>query len=199
MNARVIELGAAAEADERSTEATDEELLGACAAEDPEALGALYDRHVEGLVRFLTRVLGPNAPELDDLVQATFIEAWRGAPRFNGKAAVRTWILAIGHNLARRHMRDASRRRAALERFGEIAEATVAPEARWQDQLVLEGMQAALQALPSDLRVAFVLCDLEGLKGVEAAEVVGVRPGTLWRRLHDARKRLRVALEGAKR
>lgn len=206
MTAKLIELPSAKPQDGLQNKSqdelprpTDEELLGACAAGDRDALGVLYDRHAKVLLGFLNRVLSPGAPEVDDIVQTTFIEAWRGAPRFNGKSAVRTWILAIGHNLARRHLRDRGRRQAAMDRWATIADRAVCPEGRWQDQLVLERMQAALQTLPPDLRVAFVLCDIEGLKGVEAAEVIGVRPGTLWRRLHDARKRLREALEGGPR
>lgn len=177
-------------------EPEDIDLLGACAAGDRDALGALYDRHQAVLWRFLTRLLGPGTPEVDDLVQATFLEVWRSAPRFRGDAAVRTWILGIGQNLARKQMRDRGRRRAALDRLGELAESSVTPEGRWQDRLLVERMQVALQTLSPELRSAFVLCDVEGLKGVEAARVLSVRPGTLWRRLHDARKRLRRALEG---
>lgn len=195
MSAQIIDLSRPDDP-EPAAAPTDEELIGACAAGDPDALGALYDRHLSVLTRFLNRTLSPGAPEIEDIVQATFLEAWRGAPRFDGRSAVRTWILAIGHNLARKHMRDRGRRRAALDRWATIADATVTPEGRWQDQLVLERMQVALQTLPPKLRVAFVLCDLEGMKGVDAAKVVGVRPGTLWRRLHDARKRLREALGG---
>ena len=49
-------------------------------------------------------------------------------------------------------------------------------------------------ALPYDLRVAFVMCDLEEMPGADAARAIGVPEGTLWRRLHDARKSLRVSL-----
>ena len=61
---------------------------------------------------------------------------------------------------------------------------------------MMERLSAALDALPHDLRVAFVLCDVEEVPGVEAARALGVRQGTMWRRLHDARKRLRDMLGG---
>ena len=51
-----------------------------------------------------------------------------------------------------------------------------------------------MDALPHDLRAAFVLCDLEEMPGVEAARALDVRAGTLWRRLHEARRALRAAL-----
>ena len=56
-------------------------------------------------------------------------------------------------------------------------------------------LEDQLGRLPEDLRVAFVMCDVEGVAGVEAARVLGLREGTLWRRLHFARKALRAALE----
>jgi len=57
-------------------------------------------------------------------------------------------------------------------------------------------LAAALDRLPHDLRTVYVLCDLEDLPGVEAARVLGLRDGTLWRRLHEARRALREAIEG---
>ena len=55
---------------------------------------------------------------------------------------------------------------------------------------------AALDRLPHDLRTAYVMCDLEDIPGVEAARILEIRPGTMWRRLHDARRALREAIEG---
>ena len=54
----------------------------------------------------------------------------------------------------------------------------------------------ALSALPPILRETFVLCELEDVPGPEAARALGVREGTLWWRLHEARRRLRAAVDG---
>jgi hypothetical protein len=69
------------------------------------------------------------------------------------------------------------------------------------DEVALRSQQAhrlaaALDELPHDLRVVYVLCELEDMPGVEAARALDVRPGTLWRRLHEARRALRDAIEG---
>jgi RNA polymerase sigma-70 factor (ECF subfamily) len=56
-------------------------------------------------------------------------------------------------------------------------------------------LAAALEDLPHDLRTAYVLCDLEDVPGVDAARVLGIRAGTLWRRLHEARRALRDAID----
>ena len=56
-------------------------------------------------------------------------------------------------------------------------------------------MQSVLASLPHDLRVVFVMCELEEVSGAEAARVLNLRQGTLYRRLHDARRKLRYALD----
>ena len=193
MTARLIPLRRPPVADSKMSDAA---LVAACAAEDQDALAALYDRHHVAVWRFCGRLLGSDCPEIDDVVQSTFVEVWRCAPRFEARAQVRSWIFGIAHNLARRHMRDGSRKRAALAALADVSAQSSLPEPGWQDRLLLQRLQAALHTLSPPLRSAFVLCDLEEVKGVEAAKILGVRPGTLWRRLHDARKRLRVALEG---
>ena len=177
-------------------ERDDDTLVAAMATGDRDALAGLYDRHQAVVWRFIARSLGPRGPEPDDLVQSTFLEAWRSAGRFKGRSSVRTWLLGIAHNLVRRHFRDGTRRRAALTVLAAEADDRPVVTGGFDDRLMLRRVQEALQQLSPPLRTAFVLCDLEQLSGVEAARVLGVRPGTLWRRLHDARKRLRRAVEG---
>ena len=58
----------------------------------------------------------------------------------------------------------------------------------------MQRLLVALDDLPHDLREAFVMCDLEEVAGVDVARALGVREGTLWRRLHEARRALRCAL-----
>ena len=57
-------------------------------------------------------------------------------------------------------------------------------------------MTEAMDKLSEKEREAFLLCDVEGVAGSVAAETLGVPQGTMWRRLHDARTKLRAALEG---
>jgi len=71
-----------------------------------------------------------------------------------------------------------------------------APDAAVLRSQQVSRLASALDALPHDLRAAYVLCDLEDVPGVEAAQLLGIRAGTLWRRLHDARRALRAAIEG---
>jgi RNA polymerase sigma-70 factor (ECF subfamily) len=175
---------------------SEEALVAACAVGDSAALAALFDRLHPQLFRFVSRLIGSNGADVDDLVQATFLQVWRCAPSFRGHSAARTWILGVAANVGRRYVRSEGRRAHAAARLAvnpglRVADASETAERRE----LLARMAGALERIPHDLKEAFLLCEVEELSGVEAARALGVRPGTLWRRLHEARKRLRAALE----
>jgi RNA polymerase sigma-70 factor (ECF subfamily) len=177
-------------------EPSDEMLLDACAAGQHAALGTLFDRHHRSVYRFLCRYLGNGRPDLDDLVQTTFLEVMRAAGQFRRQGSVCAWILGIAANRARQHLRTEGRRHNLLSVLSrEPSRDSARPDQSTENHEMLIHLEEALQALPHDLRTAFVMCDLEEISGVEAARVLGVPEGTLWRRLHDARKRLRNALK----
>ncbi|HTJ45320.1 MAG TPA: RNA polymerase sigma factor [Kofleriaceae bacterium] len=177
---------------------SDEALLAACGVGDTAALGALFDRHHEAVSRLVSRLLSAEPSAIDDLVQTTFLEAWRAAKTFRGAGSVRSWIYGIAANAVRHHVRSAVRRRGAIASLPEPPPSRGPDDAAARAQLVSR-LAAAMDALPHDLRAAFVLCDLEEVPGVEAARALGVRAGTLWRRLHEARRALRAALDGGAR
>jgi RNA polymerase sigma factor (sigma-70 family) len=174
----------------------DEALVGAIAQGDAAALAALFDRHQQAVFRFCSRLAGGDA-EVDDLVQRTFLEAWRGAPGFRRQSAVRTWLFGIAANLARHHARSEMRRGAFLASVREQpSDEGARPDHHAERREQWARLSRAAEELPHALRVAFALCDVEGISGVEAARALGVPEGTLWRRLHEARKKLREALAG---
>lgn len=176
------------------SEISDEALLAASGVGDSAALGALFDRHHEAVFRLVSRLIRSEPHEIDDLVQMTFLEAWRSAKRYTGRGAVKSFLFGIAANTVRHHVRSARRRRDAYADWPEPAPAH-APDVAAQRAQAMQRLAAALEELPHDLRVAYVLCDLEELPGVEAAQVLGIRAGTLWRRLHDARRALREAMD----
>jgi len=178
-------------------EMSDEALVAACAIGELAALGALYDRHATGVRRFLSRLSGTDDRDLDDLVQMTFEAVLRAARGYDGRSAVRTWLIGIANNTARHHVRTEIRRR----RLADAATAQPAVAAGDATGDVLERERAnrlrdAIAALPPKLREAFVMVYLEGLSGAEAAHLLGAREGAIWKRLHEARAQLRVRLEG---
>lgn len=179
-------------------ELSDEALVAACISRDPAALAALYRRHQASIHRFICRLVGSRSPEIEDLVQLVFIGAWQSAPRFRQQASVRAWLFGIASNVARKHHRGEQRRQNAFLRLAQrVVRTAPPPEDAVVRQQLMDRLAAGLQLLPHDLRVAYVLCEIEEVPGVEAARALGVRPGTMWRRLHDARRRLRTSIEGA--
>jgi RNA polymerase sigma-70 factor (ECF subfamily) len=174
---------------------SDEALLAACATGDVAALGALFDRFNVAVYRFAARL--PTTDELarDDLVQATFLEVRRAAPRFRGGSSVKTWILGVAANVARRQLRTERRRRVHQARYVErLAAIPESPDAELERREQLAQIARALAGLPHDQQVAFILCDLEQMPGVDVARVLDIPEGTLWRRLHVARKAVRAAI-----
>jgi RNA polymerase sigma-70 factor, ECF subfamily len=181
---------------ETPAEVPDSALVFACGRGELEALGILFERHRVAVYRFLSRLAGTDAQDLDDLVQTTFIEVQKSAKSFKGNAAVRSWILGISANVVKHHVRSDSRRKAALRVYREVPRADSAtPHDYLERGDLVDRLAEAVEGLSYKNRVAFALCDLEGLGREEAAKSLGIRVGTLWRRLHDARKQLKAALE----
>jgi len=178
-------------------ELSDDALVAGCAAGDPAALASLFDRHHQGVHRFLARLSGVDDHVVDDLMQEVFLQAFASARRFRGGAPVRTWLFGIAVNLARRHVRTDVRRKARGAVFlAQLAPSPLTPAAKAERNQLLGLLHRALQELSHDLRAAFVLCDVEGVRGVDAARALGLREGTLYRRLHEARMALRRAVLG---
>lgn len=178
-------------------ELSDEALVSAAGAGDRAALGALFDRFATDVYRFIARIAGAYAADLDDLVQATFLEAYRGSARFHRKSAVRTWLFGIAVNVVRHHHRSEGRRAATIHRFASVsARAQTQPDVAAERGQMVEQVERALGALAPALREAYVLCVVEELSAKEAAAAVGTSEGTMWRRVHEARAAMRRELEG---
>jgi RNA polymerase sigma-70 factor (ECF subfamily) len=173
-------------------ELSDEALVAACATGDAAALAALFDRHHAMVFRFVSRIASACASDVEDLAQSTFLEMWRSSGRFRRSGSARSWMLGIAANLVKHYVRGEVRRRSAMAHLAGVPETRVGrPDELAAHGELIERLAGAVAELPHDLRVAFVLCDVEEVPGVEAARALGVRQGTMWRRLHDARKRLR--------
>jgi RNA polymerase sigma-70 factor (ECF subfamily) len=183
----------------RWSQRSDEQLVDACGRGDGAALGEIFDRHHQAVYRFLSRLAGPgDGSDLDDLVQDTFVRIAQGASGFAGRSTARSWIFAIASHAAVDHVRREARRRdihrhSAVER----AEAPDRPDHRTEGREALGRLRRAIEELPDDLRVTYVMCELEDTPGKDAAAALGVPEGTIWRRLHDARRALRDTMDEA--
>ncbi len=178
-------------------ELSDESLVAACALGDSAAMGALIDRFQRAVYRFVTRLSGSADSDRDDLVQSTFAEVALCAPSYRGSSNVKVWIFGIAANLVRNHVRSAVRRRRFEGALADLPEPQSPSPARLAEHHELMArLGPAIADLPQHLREAFVMCDLEDVPCREAAKALGVREGTIWRRIHEARKALREAIGG---
>ncbi|KAA0227270.1 sigma-70 family RNA polymerase sigma factor [candidate division KSB1 bacterium] len=174
---------------------SDDELLGAMAQREQQALAELYDRYATVLYTLALKIVG-NASTAQDVVQEAFLTAWRKAALYSQKRGnVRTWLIVLCRNLAIDHYRAKMRlasRRVEMESVGEIliehdqspAEAAVARE----DGRLL---QQALEQLPREQRDVIELAYFRGLSQSEIAEETNTPLGTVKTRTRQAMMKLR--------
>jgi RNA polymerase sigma factor (sigma-70 family) len=177
----------------QSAEMSDEALVAAAATGDAAAMAALFDRFHAPLRRFVARLA--KAADVDDLVHATFIEAFHAARKFRGGALVRTWLFGIALNTSRHHHRSESRRESFLGALEPDEGAPSRPDRTIESRQLVERVSAALEALSHERRAVFLLCDVEGLSGPEAAKALDAPVGTVGRWLFEARAKVRAALK----
>ena len=175
----------------------DEALLAACANGDNTAVEELFQRHGDRVHGILARLGGLDDKDLEDVVQATFMAVQRSARRFDWRSAVGTWIVGIALNIARRQIRGEARRRLAMRAVAEShpRQHGTGPDEQASHRQLMARLLTGFEALPVDQRTVFVLCDLEGMRGVDVARALRLPEGTIWRRLHDARLRLRALVQ----
>ena len=167
----------------------DAALIAAWQGGDEQAAAELVERHARPLARYLAGAGAPDA-ELDDLVQETFIRAFRSVDRFRGQCQFRTWLLTIGGNVLKDFGRRTSRRKVmpldegVRDLRGDPHEHAVASEA---EALLARG----LTQLPRLQREVFLLRAQQGLEYEEIAAVLGTTSGAARVHYHHAVRRLK--------
>jgi RNA polymerase sigma-70 factor (ECF subfamily) len=175
----------------------DAELLSRMARGELHALGILFDRYEHVVKRFMGR-LGVPPPDVDDLVQLTFLDLPGAASRFDARSPFRSWLLGLAAVVVRRYRRSA--RRSAARLVAWASEPWRHPFPRPDDDF--ERLEAtaralsALQKLSHKKREVFVMLVFEDLSGADAAQALGVPVATVWTRMHHARRDLRRYLKG---
>ncbi|MET0384350.1 MAG: sigma-70 family RNA polymerase sigma factor [Polyangiales bacterium] len=155
---------------------------------------ALFRAHAPFVATFLQR-LGTPGPEVDDLVQEVFVIAHRKGGYVKGPAQPRSWLGAIAMNVARAGHRTRRRNEApdspAVEQLSARADAPDSIDNRRS----IERMQRSLEQLPLEQRAAFVLYEVEGETCESIAATWGVPVGTVYSRLHHARRKFMQVYE----
>jgi RNA polymerase sigma-70 factor (ECF subfamily) len=176
----------------------DDELVARVAAGDDTALRELFGRHAPWLAVRLRAVL--PAADVEDVLQETFLAAWRGARGYRPQGACGGWLWGI----ARRQAALILRRRGWAERAATSLpdDLTVGPDGHDPAEIALaradlEVAVAALGPEGSPEREVWRLMYEQDRPVAEVAELLGVPPGTVKSRAHRARRLLRAALRVA--
>lgn len=173
---------------------TDDELVAAAQAGDRDALDALLRRHLDLIHAICSRLAG-NPADAADATQEALIAIVRGLPRFDRRAAARTWMYRVATNACLDELRRRGRRpRLGLDdTMAERPDPAPSLDRSVTDRLTLDD---ALARLPEEFRVAVVLRDVQGMDYAQIAEVLQIPIGTVRSRIARGRQALATDLDG---
>lgn len=178
---------------------------------DQQAFGLLVGKYQRKLLRLVGRFVRDPA-EAEDVTQEAFIKAYRALPNFRGESAFYTWLYRIGVNAAKNWLVANGRRMPTVtditneESDGGIEDSAFlrdeeTPDRVLQSKQIGTTLNAAMDALPEDLRTAISLREIDGLSYEEIAQVMDCPIGTVRSRIFRARDaiaaRLRPLLDAA--
>ncbi len=182
---------------------SDRALLERIRAGDKSACDECVRLHAPAVYRLALRMTRDPA-EAEDVMQETFLNAFRGIDHFHGRAAVKTWLYRIAYNAALSRLQRSRPEFVSIDEKGKRDEGTPVPRQffDWSrlpekelERTELRGeLELAIRELPEKMRIVFVMRELEGLSTEETAEALGVRLEVVKTRLHRARLRLRERL-----
>ena len=152
-------------------------------------LQQIYRQHAPYVWRCLRR-LGLSEADAEDALQDVFVVAARRLPEFGGRAAITTWLFRIALNVVR-GTRRRRQRKVPETTPTPLALQVQAQEASLTHRHAMEQLDRLLDELDDDQRAVFVLVEVEGVAGPEAAEALGWPLNTVYSRLRRARRRVR--------
>jgi RNA polymerase sigma-70 factor (ECF subfamily) len=167
-------------------------LVAGCRARDPASLDAFFRAHARYVERVIARLTGPT-PDLEDLVQTTFIQAFQSFGRFRGEASLKTWVTRIAVHVALHQLRAGVRRALPLELVHESQEPVdLAPRADQEasSRQLARRLHALLDGIGPKKRVAFLLYTVEENSIEEVAALTGASKAATKSRIWFARREL---------
>lgn len=164
---------------------------------DHDAFRSLVERHSPAVFRLAYRMTG-NAIDAEDMVQETFLKAWKQMGRFDGRAAFGTWLHRVCANCTLDHLRSRkAKAESAAEPITGFVHGGPSPERLAQSAEIVSRLLPALDRLTDMERAAFVLRHYEGLPILEISRMLGVETGAAKHSVFRAVQKLRKALEPA--
>jgi len=172
----------------------DEEIMGAVGQGDRASLEVLVSRYHSQLLGFFFRMLAGDRATAEDLTQETFVRLLRQTTYSPGRP-FRPWLFAVAANLARDHLRQASRRPAPDDpALAALEDPGPGPEARAVTGAVIDDVARAVAGMPEEYRVTLILRYGNDLSLEEVAAALEIPLGTVKSRLSVGLRRLRDAL-----
>jgi RNA polymerase sigma-70 factor (ECF subfamily) len=175
----------------------DQQLVERAQRGDKRAFELLVMKYQHKLGRLLSRMVRDSA-EIDDIIQESFIKAYRALPQFRGESAFYTWLYRIAVNTAKNYLMAKGKREIAksdvVDEDGEILEDILmphdiaTPDAELQTKQIAKAVNETVDALPEELRTAITLREIEGLSYEEIAKLMDCPIGTVRSRIFRARE-----------
>ena len=183
-------------------ELSDDDALARARGGDRACYELLMRRNNRRVYRAVRAILRDES-DVEDVMQETYLAAFRHLDAFAGRARFSSWLVRIAVNRALDRLRragrsvpfDPTREDAAAHQVGMTdGHAASNPEQQLGARELVRLLEDAIEALPDPYRSAYVLRELEGMEIADAAECLGVEAGTVKTRVHRARRLLRTAL-----
>lgn len=177
-----------------SEELTDQVLVDRVLQGDKSAFNVLVIRYQNRLAHLVSRYV--LSAEVPDVVQETFIKAYRSLPSFKGESVFYTWLYRIAVNTAKNYLTAQGRRPPSSDVDAADAESYDGgvflrdiddPESLVLTEEIKKVVFSAIESLPDDLKTAITLREIDGLSYEEIAEVMNVPVGTVRSRIFRAR------------
>ena len=174
---------------------TDQALVERVQQGDKKAFNLLVSRYQNRVAGLLTRYVSPN--DIPDVVQESFIKAYRSIGAFRGDSAFYTWLYRIAVNTAKNYLTAQGRRPPNKDILAEEAESydvgsnlrdVATPENEMLSNELKKIVFDTIKGLQEDLRTAITLREIEGLSYEEIAEIMECPVGTVRSRIFRARE-----------
>jgi RNA polymerase sigma-70 factor (ECF subfamily) len=177
--------------------------LEALRSGDRAEFAALIEAYSGQIYRLALKMV-QNPQDAEDILQETFIKAYKALPNFEGRSSLSTWLYRIATNEALMFLRkkqpvqvsvdEPLKSNEGFERPRQIIDWCCLPENELMSSEARANLDQRIQELPESLRAVFLLRDIEGLSTRETAEVLDISESAVKTRLSRARFRLRELL-----
>jgi len=181
---------------------SDEELVKSAKIGDALAFEQLVQRYEEKIYNLIYRMVDDKTI-VKDILQETFIKAYRSLPSFRENSKFSTWLYRIAINFCLMHARKKKKKTLPLDELIQTEEGEIPkdipdwssnPEATLQNKELKNKLESAISSLPDDYKSVLILRDIDGLSNKEVSKILNITVPAVKSRIHRAREFLRERL-----